>query len=88
MTAPRHWGGFFLFLAVGFSIKPGNSKGLNIPRRQSDVHNCWTESFLQRFLEDRKVQEQGSVRATLTGLAEEDCVVVDVWGEEEKAWER
>lgn len=77
------WGFFGFWL----SIKSENSKGLNIPRRQSDTHNCWTESFLQHLPEDRKVREQGAVCATLTGLAEEDCVVVDVWGKEEKARE-
>lgn len=52
------------------------------------MRSFWTESSLPHFPEDRKVQqEQGSVCATLTGLAEENGVVVDVWGEEEKARE-
>lgn len=52
------------------------------------MHNFWSGRSLQRFPEDRKVQgEQGSTCATLTGLAEENGMVVDVWGEEEKARE-
>jgi len=45
------------------------------------------KSFIQHFPEDRKVQEQGSIYATLTRLAEENCMVVDVWGQEDKARE-
>lgn len=70
------------------NLKFENSKGLNLWRQPSDVRSFWTESSLPHFPEDRKVQqEQGSVCATLTGLAEENGVVVDVWGEEEKARE-